>query len=271
MDDIAHYLPPVPRLWLKRLAQVGLAAKAILYCLLGALALAAALGLGSDTREISRKAVFLFIEELFLGRALLLTVSAGLLCYCAWRMLQALADTEGKGPGIKGLVYRARYAASGGFYGLLAYVAAKLAVSSSSGSEGIRQEFIGEVLKRPLGQWLLILCAALIALGGTYFIYQGLSEGYRKKIEEAGLGPKAKEVMIRAGKIGYVSRGAVWGIFGYLLARVALSTRDGAPESAFRFLESTAHGVYLLGSVALGLICYSLFVFIEARFRYGDK
>lgn len=264
--DPAAYIPSVPAKWVKRLARVGLTAKGVVYCLLGVLALAAALELGRGTREISRREVFLLIEELFLGRVLLLVVSIGLACYCAWRLLQALADTEGKGAGIKGLIYRARYGASGAFYGLLSFVAAKLAVSS--GSESIRQEFIKEVLQRPLGQWLVILGAAAVALGGAYFIYQGLSERYRKKIEENGLGHKGEEVMLKTGKIGYVSRGTVWGILSYLLLRAALNAKKGAAESAFHFLESASHGAYLLGTVALGLICYSLFVFIEARFRY---
>ncbi|MFD3003318.1 DUF1206 domain-containing protein [Pontibacter toksunensis] len=271
LPDPAQYFPPVPGKWVKRLAQVGLAAKGIVYCLLGVLALVAALELGRGTQEISRKEVFLFIEELFLGRILLLLVSAGLACYCAWRLLQAIADTEGKGAGIKGLIYRMRYGASGTLYGLLTFVAARLAVSSGSDSESIRQEFITEVLQRPLGQWLVIFGAALIGLGGAFFIYEGLSERYRKKIKEAGLGHKGEEVMMKSGKIGYVSRGTVWGIFSYLLGRAALNAKNNAAESAFHFLENATYGTYLLGAVALGLICYSLFVFIEARFRYSSR
>ncbi|WP_162052205.1 DUF1206 domain-containing protein [Pontibacter pamirensis] len=272
LSDPAAYIPSVPPKWVKRLAQVGLAAKGVVYCLLGILALVASLELGRGTREINRKEVFLFIEELFLGKVLLLVVAAGLACYCVWRLLQALTDTEGKGTGVKGLVYRVRYGSSGAFYALLTFVAAKLAVSSSSSDgEGIRQAFITEVLQKPLGQWLVIFGAALIGLGGAYFIYEGFFERYRKKIKEARLGYKAEETMIKTGKMGYVSRGTVWGVFSYLLLRAALNAKRGNVESAFHFLESTAHGAYLLGAVALGLICYSVFVLMEARFRYSSK
>ncbi|GAB3834669.1 hypothetical protein GCM10028895_55070 [Pontibacter rugosus] len=178
--DPAAYLPSVPHFWVKRIAQVGLITKGAVYFLLGVLALAAAFGLGRDTREVNRKEVFLFIE-LLLGRVLLLIVSVGLACYCAWRLLQAITDTEGKGAGITGLVYRARYGASSAFYGLLAFVSARLAVSSGSDGGSIRQAFITEVLQNALGQWLVLFGAALIGLGGAYFIYEGLSEEYRKK------------------------------------------------------------------------------------------
>ncbi|WP_460881169.1 DUF1206 domain-containing protein [Pontibacter rugosus] len=101
--DPAAYLPSVPHFWVKRIAQVGLITKGAVYFLLGVLALAAAFGLGRDTREVNRKEVFLFIEELLLGRVLLLIVSVGLACYCAWRLLQAITDTEEKGPASQGL------------------------------------------------------------------------------------------------------------------------------------------------------------------------
>ncbi|MFD2513245.1 DUF1206 domain-containing protein [Pontibacter locisalis] len=268
--DPAEYLPSVPPKFVKRFARIGLAAKGVVYFLLGVLALVAALEWGRDSQKINRKEVFLFIEDLFFGKALLLIVSFGLACYCCWRLLQAIIDTEGKGSGLTGLVYRARYGASGAFYGLLSLVAGRLAVGSGSGSESIRQEFVTGVLQKPLGQWIVLFGAALMALGGAFFIYEGLSERYRKKIKEAGLGHKAEEAMIKTGKIGYVSRGTVWCIFSYLLGRAALNAKKGAAESAFHFLESATYGAYLLGAVSLGLMCYSMFVFIESRFRYKD-
>ena len=269
--DPAEYIPSVSPKWVKRIAQAGLTAKGVVYFLLGVLALVAALELGRDTRKINRKEVFLFIEELFMGKALLLIVSVGLACYCCWRLLQALTDTERKGSSLKGLVYRVRYAGSGCFYGLLAFVAAKLALSSGNDSVSIWQAFVSEVLQKPMGQWLVIFASAIIALGGAYFIYEGLSERYRKKIREARLGHKAEAVMIKTGKVGYLARGTVWGIFSYLLARAALNARKGTAGSAFHFLESASYGTYLLGAVALGLVFYSLFVFIEARYRYSNQ
>ncbi|MER2998736.1 DUF1206 domain-containing protein [Pontibacter populi] len=267
--DPAAYIPAIPPKWVKRFAQVGLVAKGTVYFLLGVLALAAAFEIGKEAQEINRKEVFLFIEELFLGKVLLLFFSIGLACYCVWRLLQAITDTEEKGTGIRGLIYRARYGASGTFYGFLAFLSGRLAMSSGTGSDSIKQTFITEVLQKPMGQWLLLFGAVLIGLGGAYFIYEGLSEGYRDKIKEAGLDHKSEELMIKTGKIGHVSRGAVWGIFSYLLVRAALGAKKSAGGSAFYFLESASYGAYLLGAVALGLICYSLFVFIEAR--YSNK
>jgi hypothetical protein len=266
--DPAEYLPPVPGKWVKRLAQAGLATKGVVYCLLGALALLAALELNVSSRDVDRKGVFRLIEELVIGRALLGLVAVGLACYCAWRLLQAAKDTEGKGMGAKGVVYRLRYAASGGFYGLLALVAAKLAIGNGG---DLRQEISGAVLQNPLGRWLVVMAAAVIALAGAYQVYQGISGRYRKKIKEKGLKQKAERVMIQAGIVGYVARGTVWAIVSYLLVRASLDGSPGGVGNPFRLLERSSHGSFLLGGVAIGLVCYSLFVFMEARFRGSGR
>ncbi|WP_460881170.1 DUF1206 domain-containing protein [Pontibacter rugosus] len=112
---------------------------------------------------------------------------------------------------------------------------------------------------------------------GAHWPWRGLLHlrrslrGIPEKIKEAGLGHKAEEAMIKTGKLGYVSRGAVWGVLSYLLARAALDAQKGGAGSVFHFLESALYGAYLLAVVALGLICYSLFVFIEAGFRYRSR
>lgn len=265
---ISH-VPSLPGRWVERVAKAGLYAKGVVYCLIGLLALRAVFELGGPTRGVSRKGVFLFIEELLLGRLLLGLVAAGLACYCAWRLLQALQDTERRGTDVKGLAYRLRYAASGAFYGLLALLAAKLVVAESGGGS-LRQAFVEGVAQRPLGQGMLLLGAAAVALAGAYQVYQGLSGRHREKIKEKGWKGDAEETMIRAGRIGYAARGSVWIIIAYLLARAALQAgtyQAGIAVNPFLFLENASSGPFLLGGVALGLVCYGLFVFMQARFR----
>ncbi len=273
MADIASYLPSVPGKWVKHFAQAGLTAKGILYFLLGVLAFMAAFELGSTTRHVGRKGVLSFIEQLVIGRVLLGLEAVGLVCYSIWKLLQAAKDTEGKGTSLKGIVYRLRYAASGASYGLLALIACELVFDTDgeNGSGSLRRTITAAMLQNPLGRWLVIASAVVIAQGGVYYIYQALTGRYQRKIKEAGLKHKAERAMIKAGKAGYAARGIVWIIVGYLLLRAALDTRSGGTRNAFRFLENSFYGSYLLGGVALGLICYSLFAFMEARFQASSR
>jgi len=77
-------------------------------------------------------------------------------------------------------------------------------------------------------------------------------------------------MMIRAGKAGYIARGIVWVIIGWLFLKAALNSNPqqaGGTSSAFQFLETSSYGSYLLGAVALGLICYGIFMFMRAKYK----
>lgn len=273
MADIASYLPTVPGNWVKHIAQAGLLAKGILYGLLGILAFMEAFEMGSPMKDIGRKGVLSFIEDLVIGRILLGLVAAGLLCYCLWKLLQALKDTENHGTSLKGIAFRVRYASVGGTYALLAFVAAELVFDTDgdNGSASIRQKITAELLQSPVGHWLVIGSGIVIAIGGAFFIYLGLTDRYQKRIKKVGLKHHLERVMIKAGRVGYLSRGIVWIIVGYLFIKAAFDAREGGHRNAFRFMENSFYGSYLLGAVAVGMICYSLFVFMEAKFQVNSK
>ena len=76
------------------------------------------------------------------------------------------------------------------------------------------------------------------------------------------------KVLLIAGKTGYVARGIVWLIIGWMFSKAAIhsnSSEAGDTSKAFSFLQSGSYGSYLLGAVALGLIFYGILNFIRAR------
>ena len=81
-------LPAAP--WIERLARVGFAAKAVLYTMVGVLALQAALGNGGDTTG-SQGALQKFVAQPF-GAVALVVIAAGLFGYAAWRVTEAALD-----------------------------------------------------------------------------------------------------------------------------------------------------------------------------------
>jgi hypothetical protein len=73
-----------------------------------------------------------------------------------------------------------------------------------------------------------------------------------------------------AGKIGYVARGIVWLVIGWLFTKAAFhknSSEAGDTSEAFGFLAEASYGSYLLAGVGLGLICYGIFNFIRVRYE----
>ncbi|MHA6249225.1 DUF1206 domain-containing protein [Pontibacter sp. CAU 1760] len=272
MADISTHVPSAPPEWVKRFAQVGLSAKGVVYCLVGIIAFMAAFEIdGKSTQKAGKSGIFQTILEQPFGKWLLGAVALGLACYTIWRFIQALQDSNNKGSDAKGIAKRLRYAFSGIVYAGLAFLAAKLVLGNGGGSNGDSRETLArELLQQPFGQWLVGIVAVITMLTGVYQIYYGLSEKYQKKVKSGGFKSDIEQKMVRVGKIGYVARGVVWLVIGYLFLKAAMQTNPeqaGGSSSAFAFLESASYGSYLLGAVALGLICYGVFMFMRAKYQ----
>jgi hypothetical protein len=129
---------------------------------------------------------------------------------------------------------------------------------------------LAEILEKPWGQWVVGVTALIIAGIGVYQIYYGLFEKYRKHVSKLNLQSKAAGVLLRFGKIGYVARGLVWIILGWLLLKAAVhsnSREAGNTGKAFQFLENTNYGSYLLGALGVGLLCYGFFNVVRSRYE----
>lgn len=271
MKNVAAAMPSPPPKWVERFARIGLFANGLVYCLVGLLAFMAAFGLGKGKQETAdREGVFQFVLKQPFGKVLLILIAAGLICYSLWRLTQALKDTEHKGDSAKGIGRRIGYLFSGVIYGGFAVAALKMAIGAGSGSKGDQRETLAQkVLEQPMGQWILGLIGAGVIIGGLYQIYRGLSDKYKKDVASAQLKHETEEMLIRAGKVGYVARGIVWGLIGYFFIQAARHFRPseaGGTEQAFQFLEGT-FGALLFGAVAVGLICYGLFMFMRAKYQ----
>ncbi|HEY0092515.1 MAG TPA: DUF1206 domain-containing protein, partial [Flavobacterium sp.] len=176
-------------------------------------------------------------------------------------------DPEKKGNDLKGIASRARYFFSGIVYGFLSVQVIKLLVSKNSGSGDQKQAMAGELMSKPFGQWLVGIAAAVLLGVGVYQIYYGLSEKYRKHVENAG-NIEGRKLLLIAGKIGYVARGLVWMLLSWLFFKAAFhanSSEAGDTSKAFDILKHSTNGTYLLIAIAAGLFCYGAFNLIRAR------
>jgi hypothetical protein len=253
----------------KPIAQAGLTAKGIVYCLLGIFAFMAAFRInGQSTNDTNKEGVFSFIQDQTGGQIMLAIIALGLLCYTLWRGIQAIGDTEDKGDDAKGLAARSRYFLSGLIYASIAAYAIKMLLSDSKSSGDSKQSMAQDLLNKPYGEWLAGIAAAIMIGVGIYQVYYALSEKYSKHVDKAGTGDN-KKLLLAAGKTGYVARGIVWLILGWLFTKAALHSNAkeaGDTSKAFSFLEAS-YGPYLMAAVALGLICYGIFNFIRVRYE----
>lgn len=267
MAKATLYTPYMATQVIKRIAQAGLTAKGVVYVLLGILAFMAAFELGGKGNgDATQSGTLQLVQDLPAGKFLLFAVAAGLFCYSIWRGIEVFRADNDK----KGWTKRLRYLFSGLTYLAFAVSAVRLAGGNKSGGGDQNQNMVAELMSKPFGQLLVGLAGLILAGVGVYQIYYGVSEKYKKHAQNLSLQSSQSSLLLRSGKVGYISRGIVWLVISFLFLRAAyfsVASEAGDTSKAFRFIETSPFGSPLLGMLGLGLIAYGVFNFIRARYE----
>ena len=255
--------------WYATAARWGLTSKGIVYCLSGFIALLAGLHFGRQSADDAGKQdVFNIVKDQPFGKWVVLAIAIGLLCYTAWRFMQAFGDTEHKGDDKKGLSKRASYVFSGLAYAGVTIYAFKVFMGASSESNG-KQKWVATLLDKPYGAWIVIAIGLIFIGTGCYQLYRAVAGKYKKYVRSA-LHKDTAPWIIAAGIAGYSARGIIWLIVGWLFIKAGLhsnSKEAGGSDAAFQWVQDSSYGSILLIVVAAGLICYGVFTLLRARYQ----
>ncbi len=255
--------------WLERVGRFGYAAKGVVYGLIGALAVQVALGTGGQTTD-SQGALQRIARAPF-GQVLLVAIGAGLIGYVLWRIIQALMDTENKGADAKGLATRGGYFISGLIYGGLALSAFQIAFGSSGGGgDSSSQGWTAKLMAQPFGQTLVGVVGVIVVGVGLYELYRAYNAKFREKLKLQEMSRTEETWATRLGRLGYAAHGVVLGIIGAFLVVAAIQAQPQEARGLGGALSTLAQqpwGPWLLGSVALGLVAYGIFMLVLARYR----
>lgn len=262
------------RPWVKALFRLGMVAKAVLYAVIGVLAIGVALDVGGRTTDAAG-ALETLADEPF-GAALLVVLAIGLLGYAAWRLAQALIDIDEKGSDAKAIVTRGGYFVSGAIHLALMAYALRLLVDSSgtSGSSGSagsgggqEQQATAGVLDWPGGRAIVIAAAVVVIGVGVYNVVEGVTKSFMEGMSVSGRTQDAVETI---GLIGLVARGAVFGLVGWFLMKAAIEYDPNEAvglDGALGRLANQPYGQALLAATAAGLVAYALYCLAQARYR----
>lgn len=255
--------------WVEGLARFGYGAKGVVYVIIGVLALQLAVGQGGQTT--GPEGALATIGRQPFGRTLLAVMAVGLLGYALWRFVQSALDPEDKGKDIKGAAQRAGYAISGLTYGALGLLAGRMALGqgSNSGSGGA-PDWTARLLAQPFGVWLVALVGLIVIGAGIYQFYYGVSGRFRDELKLYAMSQGERAWATRSGQLGYAARGVVYGIAGGFLVQAALRSdpqQAGGIGKALGELARQPYGPWLLGVVTLGVLCYGIYAFVQARYR----
>lgn len=259
--------------WVERLARFGYAARGVVYAVIGLLAVQTAYsGHGSQNlaREATPQGALQRIAEQ--SRLLLVLVAIGLAGYALWRFVQGGLDTENKGSDPKGLVTRGSMVASGIVYAGLAIAAARLASGhgGNGGGSGGSQSFTADLMTKPFGRWLVVLAGIAVIVSGGYQLYDAWAKKFRQRLKLQEMSAEEERLATRTGQAGLAARGVVFLLSGWFLIQAGLRFDPSEAQGLGGALETLARqpsGPWLLGLVALGLLAYGAYSFLQARYR----
>src|SRR5688572_13374065 len=247
------------------IARFGLAARGVVYAVVGILAARAAAGQGGRTTDAGgavRAVGFLDASGL-----VILALAIGLIAYAVWRFVQAVSDLDAKGSSAKGLAVRAGYAASGLVYMGLGLGAGGFGVSRRSGS---MRSLVSRALAEPGGMWAVGIGGAVVIGVGLGQFHTGWTATFEEHLLVHRMSADGRRWSRRIGQFGLAARGVTFVIIGWFLIQAAWHMNARVVRDlggALRTLQQQDYGAWLLGIVALGLVSYGLLSFVDARYR----
>jgi hypothetical protein len=252
--------------WLEHVARIGLVAYGIVYLMVGWLAVQLALGDHEGTPS-SSGALRELAQQPF-GEVLIWVVSIGMFLLALWQLVEAAygyRDEEGK----KRLGKRLVSAGKALVYIVIGASGVKIALGSSgsSGKNG-EETMTAKLMDLPGGQLIVGAVAAAIIVFGLSQIYLAWTEKFAEKLDGAGRSGTTGTAYIAFGKAGYTARGIAFAIVGGLFGYAALThdaKKSGGLDQALLEVLDQPLGPVLLCVIGIGLACFGLFTFAQAR------
>jgi uncharacterized protein DUF1206 len=249
----------------RALARAGLAARGVLYILIGWVAILVALG--QTSREADQQGALQLLAGQPYGLVSLWLIGIGLAGYALWRLSEAAfgvtGEGNGAGPRLKSLVRGLIYA---GF----AYLTFKV-ISGAGGSQTRKQKDVtAQVMHHSGGQWLVGIAGLIIVIAGLALVIEGVRRKFLKYLQLSQLSPRTRRVVELLGVTGTAARGAVFALAGVLVIEAAVNyqpAKAGGIDKALTTLRNQPFGEFLLILAALGLVIFGVYGLCEARWR----
>jgi uncharacterized membrane protein len=249
----------------RALARAGLAARGILYILLGWVAILVALG--QTSQQADQQGALQLLAGKPYGLVSLWLLGIGFAGYALWRLSEAAfgvtGEGNGAGPRLKSLVRALIYA---GF----AYLTFKV-ISGAPGSQTKKQQDLtATVMHHAGGRWLIGIVGLIIVIAGLVLVFEGIRAKFMKYLQLSQMSPRTRRIVEWLGMIGTAARGAVFALAGVLVIEAAVTykpAKAGGIDKALLTLRNQPFGEVLLILAALGLIIFGIYGLCEARWR----
>ena len=250
----------------RALARAGLAARGVLYILIGWVAILVAFGQTSGNQANQQGALQLLAKQSY-GLVSLWLLGIGFAGYALWRFSEAAfgvtGEGNGAGPRLKSLV-------RGVVYAFFAYLTFQIIAGTASNQSKKQQDLTAKVMHHTGGQLLVGIVGAVIVIIGVALVLEGWRRKFLKHLQTSQMSPQTRRIVERLGMIGTMARGVVFALAGILVIDAAITykpAKAGGIDTALLSLRNQPFGQVLLILAALGLIIFGIYGLCEARWR----
>lgn len=257
--------------WLNAIASAGYSAKTVMYSLLGLFILSSVIT-AAEREKATQKHIFETLQSQPFGKALLLGLITGLICYALWRWLQGFLNTESlQMDKAKDIVMRGFLFISGLFYFAAAYLGIKVLLGTDKNGGGSNSENVSQQLMQY--EWGILLVSAIGAAIIIFAFIQfkhAYTADFLKKFDQAQLTGSHRQATKLAGRLGYFARGVVYLLVGSFFALSAYQSdpsEAGGLQKSLTTLTQQPFGLYLLAAVGIGFIMFGVYCGFEAKYR----
>jgi hypothetical protein len=247
------------------LARLGLVARGVIWLTVGVLA--AQVALGSEKRADKNGALAAIKDKPF-GEVLLVVLAVGFLGYAAWRLLEGAVGHRDEDDERKRWSKRLASLFRGGIYLFLAGSTTKFLFSGGGGDK--TQPLTARVMSHTGGRTLVFLVGAGLIVGGLGMAFRGVRQKFEDLVDEGKMPDGLQTVTHVVATVGLVSRGLVFALIGWFLVDAAVQFEpDNAKglDASLKTLARHSYGRVALFAGAAGLLAFSAWSFIEARYR----
>jgi hypothetical protein len=227
---------------------------------------------GKPSEEGDQSGALRTLAEQPLGKSLVMAIGIGLAAMTLWQIYEAAAGHRAD-RGNERTLERVASAGRAAIYLYFAWTALKVYRSAASSSADKQQKLSGDLMNSAGGRWLVALAGIALAALGAGLIWYGVVKRFEKHLLTGEMGPTARKVARRLGVVGYVAKGAAYGIAGVLLTVAAITydkEKARGLDATLQALREQAYGTVLLVLMALGIAAYAAFCVVQARYRQVD-
>jgi hypothetical protein len=267
--------------WVDRVSRAGLAARAVVYLMVGYLAArvalsAAGVGQASTARPTSGGGALEALAEHPGGRIALGLLAAGFIGYALLALVQAGFRHQDVDNPVERRGKRLFFAGLALLYAAFFVYTTSLLLrpgsgqQSASGSHAQETELTARVLTWPHGQLLVGTGGAVLVIAGLGFAYQAVTTNFQERLKRDRMRPAVWWTATVLGAVGSWARAVVLALVGiFVIAAAVTFDPDKARglDASLRTVAEQPYGPWLLGAVALGLVCYGAYVLLETIYR----